>query len=244
MYKTQSLWTRIAGWMNPAGPSNVGPRLGEPDYSTELPETTQGNGKTTSSMLPWRKRDEAIEQMRAGYDEVISLVKSIQSHLAAQNDRSDQVVALLGEVAKGIREIPARTQQSAEALDRLASQMEATSRHTQIMAAAIGDMPKATMAQKEALNDIADQLAVSTQTTDQLTQRLDSLGQVVKMMNESSAQQVRTLQSVQSASEAQSEKTTDLLSTQTRRLTVFFALTIVLAIAAIIVGSISMLSQG
>ena len=238
MTQEKSVWSRIGHWMNPLARDETLPDLAKPDRMElahgepkviDDPSPAQGGER----IMPWRRRSATLEQLQHGYDKVLDVVDSMQRHLQLLNERSDRVTSLLSEVTREIGEVPKATRQQGEALVSLANQMELSNRHCQSIVTALSDLPTTARAQKQALDSIALQIEASASATVMLSERLDSLGRLVGTLDESSNEQVRTLQIIQQAAQQQDLRLVAMLDRQTRRLTVLFTAVFALAVAAL-----------
>lgn len=236
-----SLWSRIARLVNPLHHDEGTPALalsnpGLLDPTAEE-ETGRAEAGNATRLLPWRRRDKVLEQMQHGHDRVLGMVELIQEHLALQNKRSIQVTELLTELTRGAEEAPKATREQAEGLRLLAGQMEVANRNNQAIVGALADLPRAAAAQKQAMDTIAVQVRASSVTTERLSDRLESVGQVVSRLGESLKEQILTLRTIQQTAHQQEATLVAVLDRQTQRFTV---LTIaVIALATISVAALT-----
>ncbi|MCG3137039.1 MAG: hypothetical protein HJJLKODD_00880 [Phycisphaerae bacterium] len=239
MSTATSLWSRIGHWIKPTGERMQTPHLAELDYdltATEPDGEVAGTPvRPTRHLLPWRRQEETLQQLRRGYDEVLNLVGSISQHLASQDQRGAQLVQLLDRLQHQFEELPTAARQTSSAVAQLALQAEAHTRHTQAMATALGDLPRAAAAQTEMLGVISAQLQSSNLATQQLGQQLELLSRAVKIVHDSGAEQIRTLQSMQTLGLRQSEQLVDALTRHHQHYRILLMIT--LGLAAISAGS-------
>ena len=242
MTQKDSLWSRMGRWMDSFRPDATLPELAlhsrltpvatvDPRCEDDDPLEDKGSNR----LMPWRKRDQILQQLQSGYDRILDLVGSIQDHLALHNKRSDQVAELLMTLSKGVEDIPNATRQHAGTLQGLTRQMEAENGRNRAVVDAIRELPRTAEVQRQGMQTIADQVQASSAVTQKLTDRLDSIGQVVKMLGDALNEQVQTLKVVQQATRHQETQIVAVLDSQARRSTnltmAMFVLAAILALA-------------
>ncbi len=246
MDQNNTLWSRFGHWLDSFKPDDTVPQLtltstiasGPLQSSSPDDECDSSVEKSSNRLMPWRKRDQILEQLQGGYDKVLDLVESIQDHLTLHNKRSDQVAELLMVLSKGIEDVPKATRQHADSLTGLTRQLEVENRHNRAIVDAISELPHAAEAQRRGMEAIACQVQASSTVTEKLSGRLDSVGQVVKLLGEALDEQVHTLKVVQQAARHQENQVMAILESQSRRSAKLTASTIglaaVLAVATVI----------
>jgi hypothetical protein len=248
MDQNNTLWSRFGHWLDSFKPDDTVPQLTLTSTIASVPpqslspddECDSSAEKSSNRLMPWRKRDQILEQLQGGYDKVLDLVGSIQDHLALHNKRSDQVAELLMVLSKGIEDVPKATRQHADSLTGLTLQLEIENRHNRTIVDAISELPRSAEAQRRGMEAIATQVQASTAVTEKLSGRLDSVGQVVKLLGEALDEQVHTLKVVQQAARHQENQVVAILDHQSRRSAKLTASTIGLAAVLAIATAISL----
>ena len=242
MTQKDSLWSRMGHWMDSFRRDATLPELAMRSRVTPISAVDPGpadvepaEDKGSNRLMPWRKRDQILQQLQSGYDRILGLVESIQEHLALHNKRSDQVAELLMVLSKGVEDIPKATRQHASTLEGLTRQMEAENGRNRAVVDAVRELPRTAETQRQGMQTIAAQVQASSAVTQKLTDRLDSIGEVVKMLGDALNEQVQTLKVVQQATRHQETQMVTILDRQARRATTLttamFALAAILAVA-------------
>lgn len=246
MDQNNTLWSRFGNWLDSFKPDETVPQLTLTSTIASVPpqrlspddECEPSSEKGSNRLMPWRKRDQILEQLQDGYDKVLDLVGSIQDHLLLHNKRSDQVAELLTVLSKGIEDVPKATRQHADSLTGLTRQLEIENRHNRAIVDAISELPRSADAQRRGMEAIATQVQASTAVTEKLSGRLDSVGQVVKLLGDALDEQVHTLKVVQQAARHQENQVMAIMERQSRRSAKLIASTLglaaVLAVATVI----------
>ena len=244
MTDKESMWSRVGQWVGAFRRDDTLPQLalhnGLPPVMPPEPPADNGDSLDATSSnrrMPWRKRDQILEQLQSGYGKVLDLVSSIQDHLTLHNQRSDQVADLLMVLSKGIEDVPKATREHAASLENLTRQMKMDSRKHGELLGAISELPRGAEAQRQGMAAIAAQVQVSAEATDKLSNRLNSVGQVVQMLGEALEEQVQTLKLVQQSTRHQDRQLISVLDQQSRRANLLTAAVLALAgIMAIATG--------
>jgi predicted nucleic acid-binding Zn-ribbon protein len=236
MTPRESLWSRIGHWISPHAKSETIPDLARSDG----PVLDIHQGTAASRRISWVRPNDSIDQMQHGYQKVLGLVETIQGHLANQNDRSDKVVDSLTDLARSLKGMPTATNDQAQAMGKVADQMEISNSQTQAVLGVLSEWPDATMAQKEALDSISTQLQSSASATGELSLRLQALDTTVATLGQATHEQIRTLQQLQRSQQSQDTQLVSVLASQTRRFTMLFVLALVLSLVALVAAGLSL----
>jgi uncharacterized phage infection (PIP) family protein YhgE len=181
------------------------------------------------------------EQPRAGWltrrpsanERLVVLVDQIQQHLIHQDERSGQIAGSLERLARTLAELPNAERQQNEALATIAAQIEAGNRNTQTLSESLRDVPRLAKLQAETLAGIRTQLERSNNTDSEVSLSLQTFGKALGNLNESTQAQVTTLGKLAGQAEQRDSRLSALLSQQTRRFTMLFAVTLVAALLAV-----------
>lgn len=232
MNQQASFWSRLGQWMRFHRDDSV-PQLARHDHQLIAPVS---NGLKPAG----RRRDELIEQMNDGYGRVVHLVSSIETHMKSQDQRGNQAVELLGDMAREMGDLTRTARQHADVLVGLAAQIETSYAKAQDVAAVLADWPRAAMAQEQALSAIAQQVQSSGGAIGKLTHEVCGLGQAVTALGETAREQLHILQHAQEEACQQQARVVAMFEEQTKRFNLLSALTFTLAVIATVSAGISL----
>ncbi|MHC4440959.1 MAG: hypothetical protein ACYTF1_07055 [Planctomycetota bacterium] len=249
--KLNSLWALLSGKLkSPSGSVEVGedlPKVGQDGLLTEPvlhpagAESEMGSDKGSGPLSRRNKRDQAIVQLQEGYDRVTQLIEKVQDHLAAQGERTDRICSALEGLARSMSDMPNVSRQHAETLEDIVSQLETNNTRTQQLTETVGELPKVTQAQTDALTGINRQLEMAGEQNMLATQTMGKLGNAIGTLGESNTSQTEALREMNAKANQQHQALTELIAKQSKRFTMLFVVTVILAmsaLASIIVGFI------
>jgi chromosome segregation ATPase len=243
-----SIWTRMGQWFKAAG--RGGQKLPKVSSDGLLDDDEaflggdNGEAGDTAVAAPLtrrRQREQALEKLQQGYEQVIGLVDSIHTHLQAQDERTRQIAEALTRLANTTGRIPDAAEAQSQQLATIASQLEASNDRARRWEKTLFDLPKLAEAQRETLSGIGQELQSARQSDDRMAGTLDGLRDAVHSLGESSAASTRRLESLQEAASQRDESLHHLMKEQNKRFIWLFVVTLILAAAAIAIGVLALL---
>jgi len=239
-----SLWTRMGQWFKWAGGERLNddslpgiPAEGLPGDNG--PGTAGDNGETTESgglLARRRPREQAIEKLQEGYEQVVGLMGSIQAHLARQDQRTDQMALALTRLAETTSRLPEAAEQQCQQLGTIAAQLEASNDRARRWEQTLSELPQLAEAQRETLCSIGRELEASRESDTRISETLGGLRDAVHTLGECSSASSATLQELHEVASHRDETLQGLMREQNRRFVWLFVVTLVLAVAAIATG--------
>ena len=236
-----SLWTRLwqrLGFKDRSHQEQPWPTVDDDGLLSNpanLPnETEEHPERPTGPLSRWAKRDQSLAQLQEGYERVTKVIDEIQKHLATQGERTERICGALEQLAHSMSDLPSHARQQLETLQTMAGQLEAANTHSQRLTDAVSEIPKSARAQSETLNGIRRQMEMSGEQAVMTSQNLDKLGSAVQALGQADATQGEMLRQMQSVAEQQGTQLNAIIERQARRFVMLFAVTCILAAAAII----------
>ncbi|UCD27611.1 MAG: hypothetical protein JSV03_10900 [Planctomycetota bacterium] len=241
--KWNTFWNRLRGKINTksgfAEQDSDLPEVGgdgllaEPITHPSDAEVESQSDKPTGPLVRLSKREQAIAQLQQGYDRVTQLIEDIQKHLASQGERSDRICSSLDQLARSMSDTPNLSRQQAHTLEAIVGQLEMTNVRTQQLTETVGEIPKITRAQSDTLAGINRQLEMAGEQNVVANQTMDKLGQAITALGESNNSQAQILQEINAKTNQQNEVLSQLIAKQSKRFTMLFIVTVLLAAAAV-----------
>jgi len=218
--------------------------LAEP---AELPPEADAESAADRPARPltrWAKRDLTLAKLQEGYEQVTRVVEQIGKHLVTQDERSERICTSLEQLARSMSDVPNISREQARTLDAIAGQLESTNARTRQLADGISEIPKIARTQAETLAGINRQLEMAGEQNVVASQTMEKLGTAIHMLGESNQSQAEVLKQMDTKAAEQNHLLTQLIARQSRRFTMLFFLTIVLAAAAIALGILGLTRPG
>jgi uncharacterized phage infection (PIP) family protein YhgE len=244
-------WSRLTDRLKPKTIKNKNlddlPDVGQDGLLLEPAENADdGNGdsggeKTGRQLTRWTRRDQAINQLQQGYEKVTQLIEEIQIHLASQSDRSERLCQSLDQIARSANELPEIARQQNQVLENIAGRLENTQEHTKHLNESLGEVPKAVKIQSETLSNINRQLEMTSEQNVMSTQTIEKVGTAINALGETNRHQAEALKEMNTKADEKNEMLTQLIARQSRRFTMLFVVTLLLAAGAVTTAVMAML---
>ncbi len=205
------------------------------------PEGGPGNGKSPSGLSRWTKREPSLAKLQDGYERMLGLMEDIQNHMAVQGERGDRICNSLEQLAKALNDHPNTSRRQSEMLQTIAAQIETANSRNQTLVEAVSKMPELSKTQNESLGKLNRQLEVTNEQNIANNRTLDKVGSTLSSLGEANTSQSSALREMNEKTNQQNELLTKLIAAQSRRFTMLFVVTLVLASTAVIASLISVL---
>lgn len=248
--ESPNFWTRLTAKLKPRPLREIRdedlPEVGEDGLLAEsvAPPTDNESEpvaeKPSGPLARWSRRDQAVAQLQEGYERVTQVIEDIQKHLSSQGERSERICTALEQLARSQNNTPAALRQQIETLENIASQLQTTNSHTERLAEALDEIPKASRMQSQTMEGINHQLEVANEHSLTGSQTLDKLSSVIAALGQSNNTQTRTLSELKTDANHQNELLSQLIAKQSKRFTMLFVVTLILAAAAIVAAVVGM----
>jgi chromosome segregation ATPase len=184
--------------------------------------------------------NQAVPVVRRGWlsrkpsanERLVGLVNQIQEHLVHQDHRAEQMADSLTRLAHTLSELPSAMRQQADTLAGIAEQIEAGNRNTQVLSESLRDVPRLAAQQNETMSAINRQMEQANNLDSEITLSLQSFGQAVSGLSQSTQAQVSTLSRLSDQADQREGRLAELVTQQSKRLTVLFIIMIAVAVIA------------
>jgi len=248
MTKT-TLWMRISGWLKSTGSTRAGDRPALSEAPLHLDEEPSGGNGAGELARPdrlvgpfhrWSRRDQALHRLQEGYERLSEIIGAVQTHLAAQERRGQQVEESLRLLVQAVSEVPARSGRQVELLEQIAGHLQTADRRSEQLAAAICDLPEVSRRQTEALAGVGRRLEASGEIDAQMAASLQAVGRAVDGCSRSLVGQSDLLSKLEQALESNDEVLKRLFARQNRFWMWTLVAVMALAAAALVVGVVAL----
>ncbi|MEM6394058.1 MAG: hypothetical protein AAF797_14930 [Planctomycetota bacterium] len=182
-------------------------------------------------------KEVSIQQVKAGYGEVMETMKSVRDHLDQQSQRSERMLTLLEDLPATLKSLPEATRQQTQALEAIRANLEKSNETTGYLTTAITGLSEVAGQQRESLDKMHQNMAEETVARQELRDGLSTLdatmGEVKAATDESRAAAV----SLANESRGREDATRELFQRSQRMTLVFTVVSWALAIGAIVVAA-------
>ena len=215
--------------------------LSQPVDLPEVGETDLPEEKGPGPIARWSKRDQTLTKLQEGYERVTRIIEETEKHLAEQGQRSERICNALDQLAQSMGDLPGVARRQAETLEAIAAQMDSANTRSRQMASAIEELPKIARVQGDTLAGINQQLQMAGEQNLVTTQTMDKLGTAVSVVGEATQTQTRTLREMDTKAGEHNALLAELIDRQSKRFTLLFVVTLVLAGLAAGLGVLALL---
>jgi hypothetical protein len=247
----ETWWTRLRDRLRGDAPSSEPPQhlpdVGDDGLLAEPVELAPPEGDTPEkppgALTRWTRRDQTLVKLQEGYERVTQVVEEVQKHLATQGERTERICVSLEQLARSMADLPGIAGQQAETLQAIAGHLETTNARTQQLTEVISEVPKTARTQSETLAGIRRQLEMTGEQNLMTSQSMERLGSAIGTLNEFNSAQVNALRDMNAQAADQNELLRKVIAKQSKRFTMLFIVTVVLAAAAIVIAAIAILAR-
>jgi chromosome segregation ATPase len=208
--------------------------------SPEGGEDKSGDGQAESDKVvvkaiqPKRKQ-ESLEKLQEGFNQLIEQLKGINEHLNRQVDQHEDLMSRLEQLPKLLESFPAVAENQKETVDELLSQLKAAATKEQQFIDAVEKIPTETGKQTDALVNIDHQLAAAADTDVQMTESVNKFNETLDKLNQSTLGQRDSILQMSKTFATSDRYLKYLISKQNRRFMWIFMTAIGVCVAAILI---------
>ncbi len=240
-----SWWSRLLRSLGRA--RRTGVEAADPAVSAAADAAGATAASPGGALQRWGRREAGTADLQEGYRRVTALIEDMQRHMALQGERSERICASLEQLARSLADLPELSRQQACTLAAIADQMQTVASRGEQMVAALNEMPRAARLQAEALSGINRQLGIASEQEAVSRQTLEKLSTAIGALSDFNAAQAEAMKQMAARTDEQNRRFNQLLARQSRRFTMLFAVTValaVLAVVAVVVGTLARPAAG
>ncbi len=244
MTEHATIWSRLGTWLKNAGRGGSGldnlPKLHADSMLNDgLEVLDKAEGEARANLAsPKRQREQAIEKLQEGYQQVTGLITSIKEHMEVQDKRSEQMVEALTQLAKDSVQSADNAHTHNENLSAIVTQLQASNDRARRLESSILEIPKLASVQNETLAAIQEDVRAGAEANGHMVQSLERFRETASGWSEASAASTQAIKDTNEATARRDADLNKLIEAQSKRFVWLFAVTVVLAISAIVVGFI------
>lgn len=248
----QTFWSRVGHWFKRSprpvgyGPENAPAGALEPtsgvdgDIRSAPDAASATEARGSLSRFRFSRSGPNLERLDEEYARVVNLMESIQTHLAAQAERSDIMARSLDRLAEGLAQVPDASRKHLELLSTMSEAVAAGAASAKRVEESLIQLPQLADAQRETMVSIGRQLDLSRQTSGRVADTMDQSREAITKLSEATGASTKTLQEMHQEAGVRDERAAFLLQEQTKRLVMFAWSAIGLAVVVAVVGLIAL----
>lgn len=178
------------------------------------------------------RREERMDHLQEGYNDVVELMHSVRDRLDEQSDRSDQLMQILARLPEAIDALPETNRNQARMLEALQTHLDRQDRQATTLNKSLGDLATATEHQGQVMSVIQRQIEMNHKIDQEMLKGFGAMGTTLERLNDASQFSNETLQKVTEQSKTADENLRKLMKTSTRNMTLLSVASWAMALAA------------
>jgi hypothetical protein len=258
----KEFWSKAGAWFHSQGtgkPDEFKPQVdtdglisvdaeSEPASEDKGPpageETPQNNRVVVNAVEP-AKKQEPIEKLQEGFNQLVEQLTGINHHLNQQVGQHEQLMSQLERLPRFLESFPAVVENQRKMTQELLEQVKWAMAKNQHFADVVAKIPTETAKQTDALVDINHQLAAAADTDVQMAEGLNKFNETLDKLNQSTTGQTDSIMQMSKTFATSDRYLKYLVSKQNRRVAWLFvtAIGVCVLVVLILVGVIIYLKQ-
>jgi hypothetical protein len=258
----KEFWSKMGAWIRSQGAGTSGkfqPQVdtdglisldaeSEPASEDKEPpagEEAQQNDKVVVNAVEPVKKQEPIEKLQDGFNQLVEQLTGINQHLNQQVGQHEQLMSQLERLPRFLESFPAVVENQRKMTQELLEQVKWAMAKNQHFADVVAKIPTETAKQTDALVDINHQLAAAADTDVQMAEGLNKFNETLDKLNQSTQGQTSSIAQMSKTFATSDRYLKYLVSKQNRRVAWLFvtAIGVCVLVVLILVGVIIYLKQ-
>ena len=232
MGETQGLMSRVGSWFK-RGPRPANGEMLDADRNTPLATTDQ-----RTSIFPWSKRDQAINNLQEGFSTLTDLMSVIKDNLADQGRRQDELLKYLSHLPQAIQSIPESNRMQGETLKAIHARMEQQSEQQAMIAEILNKVSDTGTDQKKTVEEVRERVETMAEHDRKIADNLSSVGSAMQSVSRNSQASAQVLEQLRDNINNRDGQLERILHKQANRFTSMLAIAILLSVSALVAVAI------
>lgn len=195
---------------------------------------------------PARKspKENAIEKLQRGYEELVDMMGHVRCHLAQQSERSERLINMLEGLPEALRSLPEATRNQTRTLETIQTSLSQQSSHNARLAEALNGLARTTSHHEQAMSAIGQQLDASHQRSEQILSSFTSLSGTLGKMSDANEASTGLLRRITEQESQAADQVKQLIMRNQKHMTTMSVVSWSLALVALTVASYVAVSVG
>jgi ABC-type transporter Mla subunit MlaD len=238
-------WFRGARPSDAPGPSSTTPHTnggahsssalsGEDSLLDHSSAITPLDATRTTFFKPWAKRDAALANIQEGFSALTGLMGAIKENLDRQNQRQDELIQYMSHLPELLKTIPAASQSQTQTLATIAEQMKHQNTQQTRLTEILAKVSETGGHQNEVLESLHERVEALNAHDRTIADSLQGVGSAMQSVSQTSQSSAHVLEQMRDNINARQEDLQKILHKQSARYTTMLAISLFLAMAAVI----------
>lgn len=245
----KELWTSTGRWLrknNPLAPVAHRPQIGDdgliergddcPEHAVEeSPRAEIRNNEVTVRSAAQAERNESLERLQKGFDQLVEQLKGINEHLSRQASQHEELMGRIEQLPKILESFPTVVENQKRTTEELLEQLKSAAAKNEQFVDAVEKIPSETAKQTDALVSINHQLGAAADLDVQRTESFNKFNDSLEKLNETTASQTDGIIQMSKTFAASDRYLKYILSRQNKRFMWIFIAAISVCATAILI---------
>ena len=245
----KELWSSTGRWLrknNPLAPVAHQPQIGDDglisrdDESDEQaiegsPRAEIRNNEVMVRSVPQTERQEQIEKLQKGFEQLVEQLKGINEHLDRQAGRQEELMGQIEQLPKILESFPQVVENQKRTTEELLDQLKNAAAKNEKFIDAVEKIPNETAKQTDALVNIDHQLGAAADLEVQRTESFNNFNNSLDKLNQSTMSQTDGIIQMSKTFAASDRYLKYIISRQNKRFMWIFIAAISVCVTAILI---------
>jgi methyl-accepting chemotaxis protein len=189
-------------------------------------------------LRPWAKRDAAITNLQEGFNALTGLMIAVKDGLEKQAVRQDELLSYMAHLPGALESIPQSSRATAQTLEAISEQMKSHGAQQARLGEILERVTESSGGQKEILQKLNDRFETLSDHDQSMASSLNSVGQAMQSVSQTSQSSAQILEQMRDTVRTQESDIQKLIQKQNVRFTTMLAISLFLAVGAIVAVSV------
>ena len=245
----KELWSSTGRWLrknNPLAPVAHQPQIGDDglisrdDESDEQaiegsPRAEIRNNEVMVRSVPQTERQEQIEKLQKGFEQLVEQLKGINEHLDRQAGQQEELMGQIEQLPKILESFPQVVENQKRTTEELLDQLKNAAAKNEKFIDAVEKIPNETAKQTDALVNIDHQLGAAADLEVQRTESFNNFNNSLDKLNQSTMSQTDGIIQMSKTFAASDRYLKYIISRQNKRFMWIFIAAISVCVTAILI---------
>lgn len=245
----KELWSNTGRWLrknNPLAAVAHQPQIGDDGLISRSddsaghavdgsPRAEIRNNEVTVRAAPQTDKQESLEKLQKGFDQLVEQLKGINEHLNRQASQHEELMGRIEQLPKILESFPAVVENQKRTTEELLEQLKNAAAKNERFIDAVEKIPTETAKQTDALVNIDHQLGAAADIDVQRTESFNKFNDSLDKLNQSTMSQTDGIIQMSKTFAASDRYLKYIISRQNKRFMWIFVAAISVCVAAILI---------
>ncbi len=206
----------------------------EPDTSEQKNQQPQQNKQVLVKSVQPEDKNQTLEKLQKGFDDLISQLKGINENLNKQGTHYDSLMEEMNKLPKLLESFPGVVDNQTKLTEQMLETLKANAAKQQQFVEAVEKIPTETAKQTDALVEIDHQLAAAADTDVQMAESFNNFNETMQKLDQTSANQTDSIMQMSKTFATSDRYLKYLMTRQNKRFMWIFFISMGVCVTAIL----------